>query len=292
MNSLTLLLVLVAAFKIGFTAPANRELAEIERLLSEEKDHAVDVSSEDVAEKDLWDSIPSYYWRREKMATGEQSRYPNYHRKKDMKDKAVAKEQWSFYRPQTSLNGEEKAKEEQLGATFPYYGRHSQTAGKQVSENEASKVQWGGYEVTSEELGTSHRDDNTSSRMSDYISDQAGRMHTFLETQTERMRNFVQQERDETLKFMKQERNNTIQFLQSLYQAKATKMKETAENAAEAEFNGSTLPPPPSTLPTETTGVRIPTSWDWREQQDAREIARIQGFLRKIAPYILKKISG
>ena len=59
------------------------------------------------------------------------------------------------------------------------------------------------------------------------------------------------------------------------------------DEEAEAEQGGKEGAPP-STFLREATSVFIPTAWE----KKAKEVAKIQGFLRKIAPLILRKLQG
>ena len=324
----SLLVVAAAAFAVGLSAPANHELAEIERILAETKHHrrTADQNSNVAAEgfqltfehpfkksskekNDPWTSFDftSPSWD-EKMAEQEQLRRPlPYH---------------GSY-PQLRLQNNKDIAEKEQSLPFDSYGEYPQRRKNEDVGGRAAKEQWEvyGWPMPREKLAeeekkgakeqlvaiqhhhnaslrhnSSHssnpRTMNRSANMIEFLDGQTSRMKNFIESQTKRMLDFsnqtttfVRRERNLTAEFMKRERNSTLEFLRDMHQR---------EEMPRIEKKGGNVKKEEAEVQLHQPNMHIPTPWRdavlWR--QDAMNTARIQGFLRKIAPYILRKING
>lgn len=293
------LILLLATAAITNSAPVNEELADIEELLTAAKNRE-DASQEVFHWPPGYSSkskaqfypphnmVPLNTGERKEAETERQwdSRVPKFPQTKEVfsdrnKDEAVDVERWQWmleHPLKSQRNGQEKqtAKEEER-ATYP---RYQQTLPTKSSET-----------------------------ASEYLSRQADRMQKFIAAQEKRMRDYldrqrnatvayVRYERNRTIEYMRQERNNTEEFLGRL-QPKREASKQEDEQANEELWGfptyspppGASELPPPNTFLRGATSIRIPTFWSQQEKEDI-EMARIQGFLRKIAPLILKKLTG
>lgn len=203
------------------------------------------------------------------------------------------KEQWNYSNNLQWEEAEKKADEEQWGGSYslPPIPRRKQ---------EAAKQQWG----SSRPHFNSPRGQNKT--LVDYLSGQGDRMRNFLGDQVKRMQDYMDRqrnltaaylryERNRTAEYMRQERNSTQELLRLLgLRPKSSKVEEKEKKGeVEAELWGGPSPSPrlPSTILREATSIRIPTGSQW-ESKESMEMAMIQGFLRKIAPFILRKLSG
>lgn len=306
MRGLVLLLFATAAIIAdSHSAPAKQELAEIEELLAAAKtrDKETDVSQEE-----------SLNWLPDYSRMSEAQRYLLRGMVPLRRGEAETERQWGGFGlprasdfPQTKTmlansNREQIADEEGWHWTFDHPLKSHSGQEKQTAKVEAREP-YPRYQQTS----PSKRNETPA----EYLSRQGDRMHKFLQEQEKRMldyldrqRNktlaYVRYERNRTIEYMREERNNTMALLSRMQpKREASKAEKQDDQRAKEEGWGDTsysqqdVPalPPPKTYLREATSIRIPTSWSRQEKEDM-EIARMQGFLRKIAPYILKKISG
>lgn len=201
------------------------------------------------------------------------SKHPQGHKNEKVEEEAE-KEQWGVYgwptpREQGKLAREEKI--EQLGSIQHHHNSRSRDNGTRFNHSSSQYMR------------------NRSVYMMEFLDGQTERMQDFIKAQTRRTMDFMnqsttfmQRERNLTAEFMKQERKNTLAFLHGM------PWKQGTPEVRMEFWGGSDRIPPPSTILREATSIRIPIG----SRPDAMETARIQGFLRRIAPFILKKLNG
>lgn len=270
MRELFLLFFIAAAIIADIhAAPATRELAEIEELLAAAKNRD-ELSNEESLRWPYSNMVRTKEKVAEQQRNDLASEFPQAEILSDRNKEVVDTDSWHWT------------------IEHPFASQHS------GEEKETAET---------EHHNADHQMKNETP--AGYLSRQQDRMHNFLKEQEKRMlgyldrqRNttlsYVRYERNRTLEYMRRESNNTLELLrrmQPINEAEKQEDKEVEEAMwRDSSFKGPQLPPP-NTFLRDATSIRIPTSQRQQEMDDM-EVARIQGFLRKLAPYILKKLSG